>query len=107
MIITVYRKEARKSIISGILPSILMGATAIMMFAVWPTFKKEAAEKVFSLQKIEGWSFDVEILYIAYKLNLKVKEIPIRWINSPASKVNPVKDAINMFKDVLWVRQEY
>ncbi|MFX0209196.1 MAG: ABC transporter permease [Candidatus Hodarchaeota archaeon] len=44
MIITVYRKEARKSIISGILPSILMGVTAIMMFAVWPTFKKEAAD---------------------------------------------------------------
>jgi len=70
-------------------------------------FKKEVAKHIFSIQKIEGWSFDVEILYIASKLDYKIKEVPVRWINSPLSKVNPLKDALKMFFDVSRLKREY
>ncbi len=70
-------------------------------------FKRDVANKIFSIQKIEGWSFDVEILYIATKLNYRIKEVPVRWINSPLTKVNPFKDAINMFIDITKLRKEY
>lgn len=70
-------------------------------------FKNDVAKKIFPMQKIEGWSFDVEILYIALKLNYKIKEVPVRWINSPCSKVNPLKDALRMFMDVCRLKREY
>jgi dolichyl-phosphate beta-glucosyltransferase len=42
-------------------------------------FKAEVAEKVFSLSKISGWSFDVEILALAKKLKYRIKEVPVSW----------------------------
>ncbi len=44
MITKIFRKEMKKSIISGLLPSILMAGIAVMMFGVWPEFKEQAAD---------------------------------------------------------------
>lgn len=67
-------------------------------------FKKKAAEKIFPLQTINGFAFDVEILYIAKKLGFKIKEVPVVWIDQEGSKVNPVKDGIKMLKSLLQIR---
>lgn len=67
-------------------------------------FKKEAAKKIFSKQLIEGFSFDVETIYLAHKFNYKVIEIPVRWINSPRSTVSPIRDSLRMFRDLLKIR---
>jgi dolichyl-phosphate beta-glucosyltransferase len=67
-------------------------------------FTRRACEVVFSRQTIVHFSFDAELLYIAQKHGLRIEEIPIRWINSPKSKVNPVADAAKMFLDVLTIR---
>lgn len=64
-------------------------------------FTRKAAEDIFPRQKMPGFAFDVEILVIAKKLGYKMKEVPVRWIDSPASKVSPVKDAIKMFLDLV------
>ncbi len=67
-------------------------------------FKKEAAKKMFSLSKINRFAFDVEILYLAKKNNYRIKEVPIRWINSPSSRVNPVLDSLEMLFDLIRIR---
>lgn len=67
-------------------------------------FKREAAQRIFSRCMINGFSFDVEALYLARKCNLKIKEVPIRWENSTLSKVSPIKHSIQMFKDLLGVK---
>ncbi len=67
-------------------------------------FKKSAVDAIFPQQKIFGWSFDVELLYLANRGGFKVKEIPVHWVNSLESKVDPFKDAFKMFKEVLMVR---
>jgi len=67
-------------------------------------FKKEVARKIFSKQKINGFSFDVEVLFIAKKYGYKTKEIPVIWSNSLGSKVNPVLDSIKMFLGILKIR---
>jgi len=67
-------------------------------------FKKDAVNIVFNRSIITGFSFDVEILYISKKHNLKIKEIPIRWENSILSKVSPVKHSIQMFTDLVGIR---
>jgi len=67
-------------------------------------FKKEVAKKIFALSKINRFAFDVEILYLAKKNNYKIKEVPIRWINSPASRVHPVFDSFKMLVDLVRIR---
>lgn len=51
-------------------------------------FTGRAAEMIFPKQTIFGWGFDFEILLIGKRNGLKIKEIPVKWINPPDSKVN-------------------
>lgn len=50
-------------------------------------FTEQAAEKIFSQLTIKRWGFDVEVLAIARLLGYRIKEVGIRWINDPHSKV--------------------
>jgi dolichyl-phosphate beta-glucosyltransferase len=68
-------------------------------------FKAEAAQKIFKRQTFERFSFDIEILAIARKLNLWIKEVGITWYDDPLSTVNPVKDGMRMIKDSWQVRK--
>lgn len=67
-------------------------------------FNKEVAKEIFTQTKINRFAFDVEILYLAKRNGLRVKEIPVRWINSPASRVNPIFDSLKMLIDLLQIR---
>lgn len=49
-------------------------------------FTAEAAQKVFSRCCVDGWSFDLEALAIARKLNMKITEVPVKWANDERSK---------------------
>ena len=49
-------------------------------------------------------SFDAEILYVARKHGLRIVEVPVRWINSPESRVHPVSDSARMAYDLLTIR---
>ncbi|MFC1807390.1 dolichyl-phosphate beta-glucosyltransferase [Candidatus Omnitrophota bacterium] len=68
-------------------------------------FRSDAGKDIASLVEVDGFAFDVEILYLAKKLNYKVKEVPVVWINSPLSKVNPVYDSCIMFKDLYRIKR--
>jgi dolichyl-phosphate beta-glucosyltransferase len=63
-------------------------------------FKRKAAMFLFKRQRADRFSFDVELLYMAHKAGLAVKEVPINWRNVPGSKVNLVVDSLCMFRDV-------
>lgn len=67
-------------------------------------FTKDSVLKIFKKQQIDGFAFDVEILYIAQKFGYKIAEVPINWANSPKSTVSPLYDSVRMFLDVLKVR---
>ena len=67
-------------------------------------FTKEAAEDIFKRSLINGFGFDVEILYLASKLGFKVKEIPVEWYNAEGSKVSAVKDSIKMLTEIMRIR---
>jgi len=68
-------------------------------------FSDTAATKIFNNAKIDGFGFDVEIIYLAKKLNYRIIEIPVEWYNDERSKVNPIKDSIRMFKEILKIRK--
>ena len=67
-------------------------------------FSAKAANQIFPAQKIKGFAFDTEILYLAYQRKLSICEIPITWHHHSDSKVNIIKDSIMMFKDILLIR---
>ena len=63
-------------------------------------FSAEAAEKIFRQQTLGGWSFDIEILYLARRNHMSMKEIPVHWYFDAGSKVNAVRDALRMIGDI-------
>jgi dolichyl-phosphate beta-glucosyltransferase len=67
-------------------------------------FSKRAAEDLFPRQTLTGWSFDVEILFIAQSLGYRVMEIPIHWYFNPHSKISVVRDSFKMGLDLLTIR---
>jgi dolichyl-phosphate beta-glucosyltransferase len=67
-------------------------------------FTGDAAKRVFALQRIERFAFDVEALYLAKKMGFGIKEVPVVWIHSPDSKVGIFKDSLQMMRDLLKIR---
>lgn len=67
-------------------------------------FRADVAEDLFNCQTLPGWSFDIEILYIARLRGYPIQEIPIHWFFNPESKLNAVSDAIQMGLDILKIR---
>jgi glycosyltransferase involved in cell wall biosynthesis len=68
-------------------------------------FRASVAEDVFRYQTLWGWSFDVEILFIARRLGYQIMEIPIPWYYNPESKVSVWRDSLRMFIDLLTIRR--
>lgn len=64
-------------------------------------FLNPVAKKIFAKQKNDGFSFDVEILFLARSMGCKIAEVPINWTNISGSRINLVSDSFCMFKDVL------
>jgi dolichyl-phosphate beta-glucosyltransferase len=67
-------------------------------------FTREAALSIFPKQRLSGFAFDVEVLLLARKAGYKIKEVPVRWINSPSTKVSAFRDSIRMFVDLVKLR---
>ena len=64
-------------------------------------FVGNVADNLFSLQRINGFAFDVEIMYLATRKRLKIKEVPIDWHYDKESKVRPVRDSLLMAANIL------
>jgi glycosyltransferase involved in cell wall biosynthesis len=67
-------------------------------------FRGAVAEDLFPRQTLTGWSFDVEVLFIARRLGYRVIEVPIPWTYNPHSKISVVRDSLKMAVDLLTIR---
>jgi len=67
-------------------------------------FTRRAAQTIFPLQHIERWGFDPEILYLARKFGLKIQELPVQWAHRDGTRINPLRDGIRMFVEILKIR---
>ncbi len=79
------------------------------LWGIWDTqcgfkvFSEDAVRKIFPLLTINRWAFDVEILAVAKKLGIKIKEAPVVWVNDPNSQVK-FSGMVKMLFEVLQVR---
>jgi dolichyl-phosphate beta-glucosyltransferase len=67
-------------------------------------FRRERCRIIFEQQRIEGFGFDPELLYLARHHGLRAIEIPVRWGHSPATTVHMLRDSLKMFVDIFTIR---
>ena len=67
-------------------------------------FRTDVAKKIVSYQMINGFAFDVELLYIAKKMGYRVLEAPVKWKHVEFSRVNVIKDTFGMFLSILFIK---
>ncbi len=67
-------------------------------------FTAEAARRIFPIQRIEGFAFDVELLFLARRLKFRIEEVPVRWIDSPDSRVRRFTDPLRMLVEIFKIR---
>ena len=67
-------------------------------------FSRAAINAVFPLQKIDGFGFDPEILYIAKKRGFRILEVPVRWNHVEGSKVHVILTPLKVLLEVSTIR---
>jgi len=68
-------------------------------------FKGALARDIAAQMQVDGFAFDVEMLYLVRLRGLKIKEVPIVWVNSPQSKVDPLRDSLKMLLDIINIKR--
>lgn len=61
-------------------------------------FKRSAAQRLFRLQRIESWSFDAELLFLADRLGLRTAKVPVHWRAVEGSHLRLTKSAMELLK---------
>ncbi|MCA0295031.1 MAG: glycosyltransferase family 2 protein [Actinobacteria bacterium] len=67
-------------------------------------FTAEAAQRISAAQTVEGFSFDLELLYLARRFGYRVAEVPVAWFDAPGSKVDPAKEAVRFLTSIVRIR---
>ena len=67
-------------------------------------FTRESARSLFRASRVDGFSFDLEILWLAQRWGLGIEEIPVQWIEAPGSTVKPGRESLRFLRDVAALR---
>jgi len=70
-------------------------------------FRAQAGEDLFRVQRLDGWTFDVEVLFIALRRGYRVVEVPIPWYYTPGSRIRPARDSFVMLADLFRIRANW
>lgn len=64
----------------------------------------EAARRIFAKCILDGWGFDIEVLYLARRMGYSIAEVPVRWAHASDSKLNPFREGLHVVRDTIRVR---
>jgi dolichyl-phosphate beta-glucosyltransferase len=64
----------------------------------------DVARELCAEQRIDGFAFDVELVWLARRHGYRVAEVGVIWVNSPDSRVDPIRSSLSMFRDVVRMR---
>ena len=87
----------------SLIKSKLLGINFFDSQCGFKAFRMQTAKKLFAKSEIKGFSFDVEILYIALLNGIKVKEKSVNWHHKPGGHVNLIADSIPMLIELFQV----
>ncbi|MGI9113662.1 MAG: glycosyl transferase [Chthoniobacterales bacterium] len=69
-------------------------------------FRMQACRPIIAAAQVDGFGFDVELLFLAQRAGLRLREIPVRWNHSEGSKVHFVHDSLRMLREVMTLRSD-
>ena len=67
-------------------------------------FRLDVCRPILEKARTIGFAFDVELLFLAYRAGLRLREIPVRWNHAEGSKVHVIHDSLRMFREVIALR---
>lgn len=67
-------------------------------------YTQKAAKELHSKQTIMGFSFDLEILFLASKYGYRIAEVPVSWVDAPGSKVDTKKEVQRFLRDLFKIQ---
>ena len=68
-------------------------------------FRLEVCRPILETARIDGFAFDVELLFVAHRTGLRMREIPVRWNHAEGSKVRFFQDSLRMLREVIALRR--
>ena len=68
-------------------------------------FRMDACRPILKAARIDGFAFDVELLFLARRAGLQIREIPVRWNHSAGSKVSLFQDSLRMLGEIVTLRR--
>jgi dolichyl-phosphate beta-glucosyltransferase len=68
-------------------------------------FRQPVAADLFGVSSIDGYGFDLELLYVAQQRGYRIAEIPVNWSHQPGSKFRIVRDGIAMLRELAVIRR--
>ncbi|MDF2458375.1 MAG: hypothetical protein K0S79_791 [Nitrospira sp.] len=68
-------------------------------------FRRVIAQDLFSHASIDGFGFDLEVLYVAQQRGYRIAEVPVNWSDQPGSKVRVFKDGVAMLRDLVTIKR--
>jgi dolichyl-phosphate beta-glucosyltransferase len=69
-------------------------------------FRMSVCRPLVEAATVDRFGFDVELLYLAFRARLRLKEVPVRWNHNEGSKVSVVSDSFKMLSEVGLIRQQ-
>lgn len=67
-------------------------------------FRLDVCRPILEAARIDGFAFDVELLFLAHRAGLRIREIPVRWNHAEGSKVSFFRDSLRMLREVIALR---
>ncbi|HET9478464.1 MAG TPA: dolichyl-phosphate beta-glucosyltransferase [Pyrinomonadaceae bacterium] len=69
-------------------------------------FRMSVCRPLVEAATVDRFGFDVELLYLAFRAGLRLKEVPVRWDHNEGSKVSVMSDSFRMLSEVGLIRQQ-
>ena len=86
------------------LTNVLLAARVSDITCGFKGYTASTAERIFRLQRIEGWGFDAELLFIARRLGCRIQEVPVVWTHDASTQVRLARDAVRSLAELLRIR---
>jgi dolichyl-phosphate beta-glucosyltransferase len=102
-VVTNLRRKISGRVFSGLVNLLLIPGIADSQCG-FKMFRREVIQDLFARQRIPGFAFDVELLFLAKRYGFRIDEVPVNWANQDGSKVNLIVDSVRMFRDILRIR---
>jgi len=103
------RKALRKliSLMGNLLIRSVVGGRIKDTQCGFKLFSRKAAARIFPIQHLERWSFDIELLHLASALQIPAYEVPVNWHEVPGSKLNVLTATIQFARDLVLIKLLY